>query len=373
MRDASLAFAFGLFVAAFAEGGAQARQLELRVDSLARIAQRTKAAVLAYDDSVRRLRQTLDTAHAATPVIVADRWIIADSRVAAPAVVDSLRATLGKGILLLDGYSFRAHVEHRVGWGRTGDTTREVVVSVVRPNGAQMRAWRSPVDSANLAASLLHAMTYAAFAVADPEFFAWAGNGIPDDTLRASEWANQRLLLLSSASAVGSRCFRGDLPACKTALLLSRSSDPIREWHDSTTRRRLVERHGALARRMDARAERQCAAGSDTACITLLHLFPPGTFREPVAASLRFGLVRHALAVGGAGSAERLLTANADDPAARLEAAARMPIDSLVGGWQARVRDTRAPSEDLTIGITIMSLAWATGMGGLSLRSSRWR
>ena len=373
MRNAGVAFAFCLSAVAFAEGTAQTRQWELRVDSLARIALQTKAAVLAYDDSVGRLGRTLDTAHATTPVIVADHRVIAESRVVAPAVVDSVRSTLGDAMSRLTGYSFRVHVEQRVGWGRTSDTTRQLVVSVVRPNGAQLRAWRSPVDSANLVSSLLHAMTYAAFAVADPEFFAWAGNGIPDDTLRASEWANQRLLLLSSASAVGSRCFRGDLPACKTALLLSISSDPIRDWHDSTTRRRLVERHGTLARRMDARAEQQCIAGSDSACITVLHLFPPESFREPVAATLRFGLVRHALAVGGAGSAERLLTVNGENPAARLEAASRMPVDSLVASWQARVQDTRAPSEDLTIGITIMSLAWATGMGAMSLRSSRWR
>lgn len=373
MRNAGSAFVVGLCVAAFADGGAQTGQLELRVDSLARIAQRTRAAVLAYDDSVRRIGLTFDTVHAETPTVVADRWVSAQTRAIAPAVVDSVRSTLGDAMSRLAGYSFRAHVEHGVGWGRTRDTTRELVVSAVRPNGAQMRAWRSSVDSASLAASLLHAMIYAAFAVADPDFFAWAGNRIPDDALRPSEWANQRLLLLSSSSAVGGWCFRGDLAACKTALLLSVSADPIRDWHDTTTRRRLVERHGALARRMDARAEQQCVAGSDTACITLLHLFPPESFREPVAASLRFGLVKHALAVGGAGAAERLLTVDTDKPAARLEAAARMPIDSLVGSWQSRVRETRAPSEDLTIGITIMSLVWATGMGALSLRSSRWR
>jgi hypothetical protein len=373
MRDAGLAFTCALLVAAFAEGGAQTRQLEMRVDSLARIAQRTRAAVLAYDDSLQRIGHTLDTARAATPLIVAGRSLIAESRAIAPAVVDSLQSTLGRAMSRVAGYSFRAEVEHRVGWRRTHDTTRELVVSIVRPNGVQMRAWRSELDSANLFSSLLHAVEYAAFAVADPEFFAWAGNGIPDDTMRVSEWAHQRLLVLSAASAVGNRCFRGDLPACKSALLLSVSSDPIRDWHDSTTRRGLVERHGTLARRLDTRAGQQCLAGSDSACITVLHLFPPETFLELVAASLRFSLVRHALAVGGAGSVERLLMVDADNPAERLEAAARMPIDSLVASWQARVRDTRAPSEDLTIGITIMSLAWAAGIGALSLRSSRWR
>jgi hypothetical protein len=229
------------------------------------------------------------------------------------------------------------------------------------------------VDSTSLAATLHHAMTYAAFMAVDPAFFGWTGNVIPGDSLRSWEWANQRLLLVSAASAVGGRCYRGDRDACTVALLLSPASDPVLEWHDSTTRRALVRAHAATARRMDARVEQQCLAGSDAACVMLLRLLPPGTAREPAPVALRIGLLRHALHLGGAGAIERLLAGRAENPGTRLEAAAGLPIDSLIGSWQARVRETRAPSEDLTIGITIMSLAWATGMGALSLRSSRWR
>jgi hypothetical protein len=372
MRKALPAYAGLLLAVAATEGDAQTRELELRVDSLARIAQRARGAVHAHDDSARRIARTLDTAHASAFRVVAERPVIGQTRAIAPIVVDSVRSAVGTALSRLTGFTFRVQVEHHARWGRIGDTTRELVVSIIRPNGAEMRAWRGPVDSASIAASLHHAITYAAFAVPDPALFAWAGNAIPDDTVLVSEWANQRLLLISSASAVGTRCYEGDINACRIALMLSRA-DPIREWHDSTTRRNLVRRRGELARRMDARAEQQCLAGSDASCIALLQVFPASTFHEPAVVTLRFGLLRHALSLGGAGSTERLLMASAGSPSDRLEAAARMPIDSLIRSWQTRVRETHAPSEDLTFGITIMSLAWAAGMGALSLRSSRWR
>jgi hypothetical protein len=232
--------------------------------------------------------------------------------------------------------------------------------------------WRSPPDSLSVAVSLHHALSFAMFDAADPAFFAWASYTIPRDTPRVSGWAQQRLALVSSGTAVGQRCYRGDLVACRIALLLAPEADPVLTWHDSVTRRRLVRRHGALARRRDQNEERRCLAGSDAACIAVLQQFPPSAFREPGASALRVGFLKHALAVGGPGAIERLLGVHTS-PAGRLEAAARQPLDSVIGSWQARVKHTRAPSEDLTIGITMVSLLWTTAIGALALRSSRWR
>lgn len=372
MPKTRAAFAALLVAVAASETQAQTRQLELKIDSFARIALGTRTAVRTYDDSVRRSVRALDTAYAGTPIVVAERAIIGPTRAVATIVVDSVASVVGAAMSRLASYTFRAHVEYRVSWRRPADTTRRLVISVMRPDGVQMRAWQSSVDSADIAATLRHAMTYAVFAASDPAFFAWAGNVIRDDTLKVSEWANQRLLLVSAWSAVARRCYDADIRACKTALLLSAGSDPILEWHDSTTRRRLVRRHGALARRLDARLGQNCLAGSDAACVAILRLFPGTTFREPTVSAVRSGFLRHAIDVGGPGAVERLLT-TPGAPEVRLQAAAGLPIDSLIGRWQTRVRQTRAPSEDLTIGIAIMSVAWAAGMGALSVRSSRWR
>lgn len=363
------------FLAAIASADGQTRQLELRVDSLAFVARQTRATLAAYDDSTARLTHALDTVYAGFTTIVADRSTVASARAIAPRIADSMETTIGAGAATsyLAGHVFRVRVQEGGTWRRARDTVRDVIVSVIGPNGAEMRGWRGRGDSADIAASLYHAMTYAMYTAADPAFFAWAGYSIPADTVTAAGWADQRLALVSATSALGRRCYEGEVSACKIALLLSPTADPVLEWHDSTSRRRLVRRNRAMARRIDAIVDRQCQGGSDVACIALLRQFPSGTFREPAPVALRAGFLKHAVAVGGSGAVDRLLAPGAGNYSVRLERASGLPIDSLVASWQTRVRHTHAPSEDLTIGIAIMALAWATGIGALSLRSSRWR
>lgn len=364
--------AVGLLVLSAIRGGAQTREFEVRLDALARVAQRTSAALVAYDDSLKHASRMLDTAYRGNPTVLADRALVQDMRSVAPRVVDSIAAIIGAAQSSLAGYAFVARVERRQSWQGARDTTSEHVLSIVRPDGAELRAWRGSVDAATIASSLGHALFYAAFSASGPAFFAWAGNALPGAELTKSEWAEQRLLLVSARTAVASRCYQGDLEACKRALLIERASDPVMDWHDSTTRRQVIRRNGALARRIDVAATEQCEAGSDSSCVSLLREFPENRFREPAAGALRSAMLRHAVAVGGDGAIERLLTAP-PEPAARLALAAGMPIDTLLHGWQQRIHDTHAPSEDLSLGITIMALAWATGLGALSLRSSRWR
>lgn len=364
--------AVGLLVLAAVQGGAQTREFELRLDSLARVAQRASAAVLAYDDSAKRASRMLDTVHRENPTVLADGAVLHEMRSLAPRVVDSIAAIIGGARSSLAGYGFVARIERRQSSQWTRDTTSELVLTIDRPDGAELRAWRGSVDSATMASSLAHALLYAAFSASGSAFFAWAGNALPGPELTKSEWAEQRLLLVSARTAVGSRCYQGDLEACKRALLIEPAADPVMDWHDSTTRRQLVRRHGALARRIDVAATRQCESGSDSSCVRLLREFPERHFAEPAAGALRSAMLRHALAIGGDRAIERLLTASAE-PAARLASAAGVPLDTLLRGWQRRVHDTQAPSEDLSAGITLMTLAWATGLGALSLRSSRWR
>ena len=370
MRSRHLAV--GLLLLFATEGSAQTREFEARLDSMARVAERTSAALVAYDDSVNLASRMLDTAYRGIPTVLAHGSLLRQTRSSAPRVVDSIAAIIGAARSNIAGHTFVARVERRRSWQGTRDTTPEHVLSILQPNGTELRAWRGTLDSATIASSLAHALSYAAFSASGPTFFAWAGNTVPGGEVTKSDWAEQRLLLVSARSAVGSRCYEGDLEACKHALLIERAADPIMEWHDSTTRRQLVRRHGALARRIDVAATLQCEAGSDSSCVRLLREFPESHFREPAAGALRSTILRHALAIGGEGAVERLLTAS-PEPAARLASASGVPIDSLLRGWQRRVHDTHAPSEDLSVGITLMALAWAAGLGSLSLRSSRWR
>ena len=354
-----------LLLLAAARGNAQTRELEIRLDSLARVAQHTRTLIEAHDDSVTRASRALDTAYAGVPFVLAEPFILAQARAIAPRVVDSIASIIGPARSTVAGAALVIRAASR--------TSGDILLGLVAPDGARGRGWRAPADSASIAEAMGNAIVQAAFATSGPAFATWASDELPRrHPLSEAQWAHQRLLLIAARSAVGSRCFHGDLEACRYALLLTTPVDPVMQWHDSATRRELVRRRGTLARRIDAAAKRQCDAGSDSSCIRLLRQFPSGIHREPAPSRLRSDLLRHALVIGGSHAMERLLTAP-DDPAQRLEAAAGVPLDTLLAGWQRRVRQTRAPSEDLSFDITLMALAWVTGLGALSLRSSRWR
>ena len=102
MRKALPAYAGLMLALAAREGGAQTRELELRIDSLARIAQRARGAVRAHDDSARRIARTFDTAHASAFRVVAERPVIGQARAIAPIVVDSVRSAVGTALSRLN-------------------------------------------------------------------------------------------------------------------------------------------------------------------------------------------------------------------------------------------------------------------------------
>ena len=113
----------------------------------------------------------------------------------------------------------------------------------------------------------------------------------------------------------------------------------------------------------------KCIDGDDAACQSLLH---SASF-SPLPRDIRASLVAEALRLGGARAYERLIETGGEDIRVRLAAAAGVPFDSLVSTWQARVHDTRVPSDAMRPSIAAASLGWIVLCLGLSMRSSRWR
>ena len=94
MRDLCAILAL-LVVAGGADAAAQTRELELRVDSLARIAEISRSAVKAHDDSVRTHARAVDTVFAGPPSVIAGREIGAVTRAVVGPVMDSVRSMAG--------------------------------------------------------------------------------------------------------------------------------------------------------------------------------------------------------------------------------------------------------------------------------------
>jgi hypothetical protein len=205
-----------------------------------------------------------------------------------------------------------------------------------------------------------------------PAFKGWNEDAPWPDSVTDYQWSLQRLNLISSKSLVARRCYAGELAACETVLQLRPNADPIMEWFDAHTRLELVQSAGQTAMHVARDASQRCIAGSDSACVQVLRRLPPNFVPSGFEHSTHVLLTELALSVGGA-EAPRRLVETPGGPNERLSAAAGMPIDSLVAIWQRRVRDARTPSDDMSPSIALASLSWILVLGGLSLRSSRWR
>jgi hypothetical protein len=206
-----------------------------------------------------------------------------------------------------------------------------------------------------------------------PAVAKWLGGALPLTSATKWQWRAVRLELVSSRANVAHRCYSGGIAACKTTLGLTEEPDPIVRWYDSATRHAIVA--GARkASRLEARAAAPCLDGRDSACIALLRSSDALAewANAPGSGSARMALVQEAFDTGGPGALDRL-AASEDRPAAALAAIANAPIDSVVRRWQRHAHDGGVESESATPIVALTAAGWILVMGGLSLRSPRWR
>jgi hypothetical protein len=182
------------------------------------------------------------------------------------------------------------------------------------------------------------------------------------------DWDGLRLSLVSSSSYLGKSCYLGDLRACARFLGLDSVADPARMLWDSTGRRLAVKYETEHFSRASRVATERCLAGNDDACITVLTIGFPAPLAGPYE---RGSVIIEALELGGAGAAERLLTARGSAGEA-LAATANQPTDSVVAIWQRHLNN-RTGSSALPLVAVISSIAWIAVCVFLALRSSRWR
>ena len=344
--------------------------LQRHLDSLGRLAGAAQARLEAYDDSVKRAVIATDTIRVGALQYVVEPTLAQLVRDAARDADDSLRAVLGTAYPRVAGHTIVVHASVPEWWERV--TANRVVLSVVRPSGEVWRGWRTRQDLADVRETIITGALRSVFSAADPALFRWMGDVVPRDSVPDAEWIGQRVALVSLSAAVGPDCYQGRLEACKRILALVPTTDAVLQWHDAASRRRLVARNGATARRISNAMTLTCERGSDSACVALLQQFPPNLLAPSSSVSARLSLARLAVSLGGPGALARLLDTTGAS-ATRLSVVAGMPQDSLVARWQARARDARVPSRDLSPEIAIVTAAWVMGLGALTLRSSRWR
>ena len=349
--------------------GQNVPRYQRQVDSLT-LAWRSAQSALEMDLEQQRLTLALRDTLVDGPIHV---MVSPRRRALAQRAVSGARLSLshwyGTSLATLDSHTFAVR-DVTPSDGDGVDSTYVIVSEIV----AGTQAYRQVVlpDSALVTTSLRTAMLRALARSLDAPLRQWlSATDLPVDTLRVRDWTNARLQLLSSGAAVGRRCYNGDVRACRLALLLDESTDPFVDLYDSGQRRSMVERMEENGwRRGRGRSPSGCLAGDDQECIAALRGL--GTMPHPIRSTHRTELVQVAMAIGGAGAMQRLLTTTGGVDA-RLQAAAGVPTDSIVRAWVTRIRSGRKPSDDMSPAIAGLSLVWTLVFGAMALRSSRWR
>lgn len=373
MRVAPGAFALAVLLSAGLEGQDIHRQSAI-LDSIVAYHRVAAANRTAFDDSLARARQILDTVRAGPLTVFVspgDRDFGADAlRIA----LDSLAPLGDRMIASLRGMRFVARRVPPPYW--VSPDARPIAVTVLDHNNIeQNQFWemtaRAPVVGGYIvdhARRRLASMVHPALA----RWMAGSGGGAPVrfDTASAFDWSQLRLDLVSSPSPVARRCFQGSMPDCRHVLGFDSVRAPAREYFDSAGRRFLVERHGEQLRRRGSARVTACLAGADSVCVALLER----GFVDLSIASIgqRVALLQHAIQIGGPDAAARVLSAQGT-PEEQLAAVARLPIDSLVVRWHGQIRNHRVVSDNMSAEMALGSIGWIAVLGFLAMRNKRWR
>lgn len=277
-------------------------------------------------------------------------------------------------------------------------------LTALRPRGRTQRifgrSWRTFVfDGGMLEEQAIEALAREASYGARRPLREWTDlSGIFEPAGGHDLEALYRRLILHPAPAMKG-CLGGDTESCWTAMGLGRAEDPVEEW---VRAERLEEERagytpGPLPSIGPARADRsvldpwlRCQSEGAARCDAFF-VGRTWMMAVPMPAELRTDLIAFALARGGSGSLDRLLSGwppaaerDTEDPAydrrvfasvlrARLAAASGLDESDLMDAWRDRIVTARP---DLRAGADVGRFAtflWILLFAVFAARSTRWR
>lgn len=363
--------------ARLAELKQRARELKQQRDSL-RAAQADSGLEVSIREGALELRTTKALRAAAS---VALPQAVAVARATLGAEFDSLsrtlRLTLKENRQRMTPSGFFAGDTSAARWERT------VSASLVATKpGAQIPgvaiAW--PVTSPEVRDGLLALMARAAAADLPPALATWIGNSIPLDSASAEYHRSMRRWLYTADANAARQCLAGDIAQCRLGLAIdSMPIDPVRAWYVDGDLPNLARWTGDGIQRswmntkIDWRVQEECTVRSHLpTCRDMLALLPPEAFHIPISSGVRAEILSLALLTGGEGAFDRLVHSRQPSIAGQLSEAARVPEDSLIRRWHARVAGARANAgigDPVALFSVVLCLALC---GGVAMRGKPW-
>ncbi|HTS88122.1 MAG TPA: hypothetical protein VMG41_06480 [Gemmatimonadales bacterium] len=208
----------------------------------------------------------------------------------------------------------------------------------------------------------------------DLAFQEWLGGRLGPSLNPGSDLEATYLDLVTTPFQVDRSCYRGGLAACRIALGLEDSASAVETYMTERERRDVASRVVVPGTTEEGTSPgfRACIAGVDSACIAIIHATPPRALPRPLGSVARGVLVRLALAQGGRGAYDRLLSGSGG-PVGQLSAASEIPLDSLLAQWRRRVLSARPTPVTLPHYGVLLGVGWILVLGLCASRSSRWR
>lgn len=204
----------------------------------------------------------------------------------------------------------------------------------------------------------------------------WIRAPLPAGRESPSERERVYVDLVTASTDISRRCLAGDVGGCRELLGLAPVEDPLLQGHTAVQRRGLVATRTAQLRTTGHTREfdRCVASHDDQACIARLRTLPPETFSRSIASSdMHRSFLRSVLARGEMHAYDRFRSTDSLPLEARLAAAGRAPLDTLIVAWRAGILAVRPSRTPLTPAAAFATMAWVLAAGALALRSSRWR
>jgi hypothetical protein len=116
-------------------------------------------------------------------------------------------------------------------------------------------------------------------------------------------------------------------------------------------------------------AGQACHRGDLASCATALGIDAPGSFFPENGSAV----LRTAARLGGAGAFDRFVADTSLPLARRLEAAAGVPLDTVLQAWWSDARGIARPRDRVPARTQWVTLFWTLAFAGMALRISRWR
>jgi outer membrane murein-binding lipoprotein Lpp len=212
---------------------------------------------------------------------------------------------------------------------------------------------------------------------AGPTLSAWTGGTLGLHVDPDASFARAATELVTTLSVRARGCNAGNTADCALALGITPADDPVHQWYDAGDRQALVRRlqatfvrpRRALASTVDDCLQR----ANDDACVSYLQqrwVAPGG--HPPISTEAAVSVLYTAARLGGAGALDRLLADSSASLAARLEAMAGVPLDSLIDAWRDDARAHRSSPPSLPESTRWAALFWIAAFGTLALRNTRW-